>query len=495
MSFRKYDKQQVTLQVSKVNINDMLQDLYGAFNELADIQNLQWSLDLPDTISNAWIDNTEFLKAINNVVINAFKYTPSGGKVSLKLEQNDDDYIHILVSDSGIGIPKDKIDAIFHRYFKANNNTDQINPVYGAGIGLSLTKSIVEMYQGMIKVFSKEGEGTTFDVILPCKHSALEGKPHIEFINQSSQDHAVGEYQLISDSISELMLNRKDVNKDGLAIASPIQTDSVSEEKMADADAPTVLLVEDNLDLLQVLCTIFRPIYQILTATNGEDGLEIVQREHPDVVISDVMMPKMKGTDMCAMIKNNIEICHIPVILLTALDMPENNLEGYLLGADDYITKPFDSKLLVARTNNILRSRKMLMDRMGSEGNEKNVMLLATNQLDKDFLDNVINIIEKHLTDDQFDINFLASEMCMGRSSFYNKFKALTGVTPNEFINNHKIFLSAKILLEEPKTTVSEISERLGFTTPNYFCKKFKKQYAKSPSQYRNEHYKKMIGQ
>ncbi|MFA6832865.1 MAG: two-component regulator propeller domain-containing protein, partial [Bacteroidaceae bacterium] len=136
LSFRKYDKQQVTLQVSQVNINDMLQDLYGSFTELADIQNLHWELLLPDTTLNAWIDNTEFLKAINNVVINAFKYTPSGGQVTLKLEQNDEDFLHVLVLDTGIGIPEDKIDAIFHRYFKANNNTQQVNPIYGAGIGL-----------------------------------------------------------------------------------------------------------------------------------------------------------------------------------------------------------------------------------------------------------------------------------------------------------------------------------------------------------------------
>lgn len=479
LMFRKYDKDQVTLQVDKTDANYMLQDLYGAFSELAEKQQVEWKQELTDTPLCIWIDNNELLKAINNVIINAFKYTPAGGTITLGLYQDEAEQVHITVADTGIGIPADKVNEIFNRYYKANNVSEAVNPVNGAGIGLSLSKAIVEMHQGRIDVRSQEGEGTTFDIILPSHREALEGHEHIEFVSTGQCNQPSVMNQLVTDAAEEVMADSSE---------EATETGHTPATGQASEDAPTILLVEDNDELLQVLCTIFRPIYNLLTATNGEEGLAQVQKHMPDLVISDVMMPKMKGTEMCSLIKNNIEICHIPVILLTALDMPENNLEGFLLGADDYITKPFDSKLLVARANNILRSRKMIAERMKIAGDDTNVLLLATNQLDQEFLEKVNKVIEEHLTDGQFDINFLASEMCMGRSSFYNKFKALTGITPNEFINNHKIQSAAKVLLNDPLTSVAIISERFGFNTPNYFCKKFKEQYGKSPSQYRKQY-------
>ena len=248
-----------------------------------------------------------------------------------------------------------------------------------------------------------------------------------------------------------------------------------------------VLLIEDNAELLQLLVEIFSPLYQVSTAYNGEEGLEQIAKGMPDLIVSDVMMPVMTGTEMCKKIKNNLNLCHIPVVLLTALDSVEQSIEGLCRGADDYISKPFNARILLVRCNNLIRNRQLVQSRFAKDAVAE-VDLLATNPIDKNFLERITKIVEQHLDNDELDISMLCRELGVGRTLLHAKFKALTGMTPNEFMLNYKLKKAAQILKNEAHLQISEVSDRLGFGSPRYFTRCFKQQFNVTPAEYRNEH-------
>ena len=245
-----------------------------------------------------------------------------------------------------------------------------------------------------------------------------------------------------------------------------------------------VLIVEDNEELLQILNALFTPFYHVILARNGEEGLQKVNEKKPDLVISDVMMPLMSGMEMCMKIKNNIDLCHIPVVLLTALDSVEYNIEGFQQGADDYISKPFHAKVLLMRCNNLIRNRLLLKNQLTKQI-DFDVRLLATTSLDQQLLDQIVEIVDKRMGELDFDVNMLARELNMGRSSFFTKIKNLTGMTPSEFIQNRRINRAATLLRERPDLLVNEISDQLGFVSTVYFSRCFKAKFGVSPTQFR----------
>ena len=247
-----------------------------------------------------------------------------------------------------------------------------------------------------------------------------------------------------------------------------------------------ILIVEDNEELLQILNTLFTPFYQVILAGNGEEGLRKTIEEKPDLVVSDVMMPVMSGMEMCMKIKNNIDLCHIPVVLLTALDSVEYNIEGFQQGADDYVSKPFHARVLLMRCNNLIRNRLLLKSRLTQQG-DFDVQLLASTSLDQKLLNRIVEIIDEHMGDQDFDVNILARELNMGRSSFFAKMKNLTGMTPSEFIQNQRIKRAAVLLQERPDMLVSEISDQLGFVSTIYFSRCFKTKFGVSPAQFRKK--------
>ena len=248
----------------------------------------------------------------------------------------------------------------------------------------------------------------------------------------------------------------------------------------------TLLLVEDNPDLLQTLKNIFDPFYRVITATNGKEGLSATFEHKPDIIISDIMMPEMNGTEMCLKIKSNIDLCHIPVILLTALNSTEQNIEGLNRGADDYITKPFDTQILLARTNNLVRNRLLIQHQLKKQPISE-VDLASINPLDQQFLQKVDEVIEQHIDDVEFDIPKLCQEVGMGRSLLYSKFKALTGMTPNNFLLNYRLKYAATLLQKYPTLPIAEVSDRSGFSSPLYFSRCFKNQYGETPQNYRRK--------
>ena len=380
---------------------------------------------------------------------------------------SDENEVHIKVIDTGIGLSADDVSHIFDRFYQAENGKQVARANPGTGHGLALSKSIVLLHHGDIVVQSQVGYGTIFTVTL------LKGKGHFE-----NDKNAI-----LLESPDEPMIK-------GGSLPNSVSSEEYEEMDKAfpglKAGSYKVLIVEDNEELLQILNTLFAPFYQVILARNGEEGLQKAKEENPDLVVSDVMMPLMSGMEMCMKIKNNIELCHIPVVLLTALDSVEYNIEGLQQGADDYISKPFHAKVLLMRCNNLIRNRLLLKSRLTKQV-DFDVQLLATTSLDQQLLNRITEIVDQRMGEPDFDVNALARELNMGRSSFFTKIKNLTGMTPSEFIQNQRINRAATLLQEQPDLLVNEISDRLGFASTVYFSRCFKAKFGVSPARFRKK--------
>lgn len=458
LDFRKFDQHYIQLKLSEQSLNSFLEEVYLSFSAYADQKQISYYFyPLPEK-TLIYIDEWQMRKVLFNLLSNAFKHTPDGGTITLSVSQNKEEEVIITVEDSGNGISKEDLKRIFDRFFQADNQNR-----IGSGIGLALTKSIVEMHHGAIGVESSLNQGSRFTVTLPLGRQCFENDLEVTFVQ--STDPVVMENSLPTpDFIKEF---------------NPPMGDAEKKYK--------VLLVEDNTELLQLLVEMFSSLYQVYTAGNGEEALEQVNKEIPDLIISDVMMPVMTGTEMCKKMKNNLTLCHIPIILLTALDSVEQSIEGLCRGADDYITKPFNAKILLVRCNNLIRNRLLIQSRFAKD-TVAGVDLLATNPIDKNFLDKVTKVIEQYIDSEELSISILCHELGVGRTLLHAKFKALTGMTPNEFILNYKLKKAALMLKNETHLQISEVSDRLGFGSPRYFTRCFKHQFNTTPAEYRKEH-------
>ncbi len=469
LDFRKFDQNHITLKIAEQNLVDFTREIYLSFLEYAKQRNITYCFSCNVQHIDLWFDARQMEKVFFNLISNAFKYTPKGGTIEIAIREDDD--VHIVVTDNGTGIAAEESRHIFDRFYQAGNEQKNKEMMPGTGIGLALTKSIVEKHHGSISVESEVGRGSIFSVQL------LRGKEH--FLNDEHIRFAP------KDSNSELIAN---------SMPSPIEieevtlgVDEMEPEQLANTDTQTytLLIVEDNEDLLKVLQQLFTPFYKTLVARNGRQGLEMTVTEKPDLIVSDVMMPEMTGTEMCIQIKNNIDTCHIPIVLLTALNTIEQNIEGLNRGADDYITKPFNARMLLARCNNLIRNR-LLIQQQFTRKPISEIDLTAINPLDKDLLKQTVKIIDEHIDDPEFDIPQLCKELGMGRTLLYAKFKALTGMTPNNFMLNHKLKKAAAMLRSHPEMQVAEIAYSLGFGSPIYFSRCFKSQFNTSPQSYRS---------
>ncbi len=333
------------------------------------------------------------------------------------------------------------------------------------------------MHHGTILVESTPGYGSIFIVRLQ------KGSAHF-----TEEERTEGRQEKLPENLIP----------DTVAFTDHMEEFSDTEQKevlIKGDDSPrTILLVEDNEELLQILASLFSPIYRVLLARDGKEGLEKAREERPDIIVSDVMMPEMSGTEMCLKIKNDFDVCHIPVVLLTALTSAEQNIEGLQRGADDYINKPFNAKVLLARCNNLVRNRIILQKKF-SQQKDFDAQSLASNPIDQKFLDTVNSIIEKNLDNIDFDMNMMARELGLSRSSLYAKFKALTGMTPNDFVLSCKLKRAAAMLTGNPDLQIADISDRLGFGSPRYFTRCFKAQFEITPAEYRKKSEKEKEGE
>lgn len=464
LDFQKLESDVIKLKVQKRNLIPLLSEIYYSFEELAKEKSLsyQFSLDKEEGVSaDCWFDQVQLQKVIYNLLSNAIKFSQKQGFVELIVTQ-EEDWIIIKVIDNGVGISKDALSRIFDRFYRDDTSTDY---AVGSGIGLSLTKSIVELHHGTISVESRLEYGSIFTVRLPKGANWFESDPNVSACSPQNMGNEV------EDVVSET--------------PSDIVSIHAGQEKEKGTDR-SILIVEDNPDLLQLLSSLFAPMYKVSLAVNGAEGLEKALEERPDIILSDVMMPVMSGTEMCMRIKNNFDICHTPVVLLTARTSVEHNIEGLSMGADDYISKPFNTNVLLARCTNLIRNRRLLQKRF-SDQIDFTTDTLATNKLDQQFIDQANRIIEVNVGNNDFSVDLLAKEMILSRSSLYAKFKALFGMTPNEYILNTKLKRAAALLTLDPQQQIVEISDTLGFSSSSYFIRCFKEKFHSTPAEYRKQ--------
>ena len=380
--------------------------------------------------------------------------------------------IEIKVADSGEGIPQESIPLIFDRFYQVKAESSSPS----SGIGLALAKGIVELHHGTIDVKSAVGYGSVFTVSLPKENPFLQDENAVWDETQPAMTEGLPADHPIEGMDEEIAA------PDGMAEGADGGT--------AGEDRDCILLVEDNEELLQIVTDLLSPRYRVIIAMDGKAGYDKVVDEAPDLVVSDVMMPVMTGMELCKKVKNNFDLCHIPVILLTAMTSDNSKIEGMQCGADDYIEKPFNNKLLLSRIANLLRNRKLLKRKYGtatpdSATEESEVPALALTPMDARFLSQLDEVVKAHLSEPDFDVNQLARALCLSRSSLYNKLKALSLVTPNEYILNTRLKVAAELLKQKPEMQITEIAYQVGFNSLRYFRHCFKASFNRTPQEYR----------
>ncbi len=458
IDFRKQEQGFMKLRVARQDIVVFINEIYLSFKENADYRQIRFSFQTSCPSAEIWFDGNQMLKVFNNLISNAFKYTHAGDSIDIIIQCNPGD-IEIWIKDTGIGISKEGQDKVFDRFYQEENKKSSVNT--GSGIGLALAKGIVELHKGNIRVESELDHGSTFIVTLPRAYSFAEGEVVAE-----EADSPIPKFT-----------------------TDPFDTEQISSilEELPDSfrnNQPKIFIAEDNDELREMLTGIFAPLYEVKTMADGENAFEMIREWQPDIVLSDIMMPKVSGTELCAHLKSDMETSHIPVVLLTAQTDIEHNIEGLRLGADDYITKPFNIRILITRCNNLVNGRRILQEKFGKQPVFSS-MLVATNPLDKEVIEKAQAIVEKYLDDSEFDINAFAREMALGRTKLFAKIKGITGQTPNEFILNIKLKKGAFWLKNVPGMSLADIAYSLGFSSTRYFSKCFKETFGIAPLLYR----------
>lgn len=456
LDFRKQELGYMTIKVSEHNIVDFVYENHLLFQEYALQRNITFKFNKTHDNILLWYDKKQLQKVMNNLISNAFKHTKEGGEITVSVRKAHKEVV-IEVTDNGSGIFQKDIEKIFDRFYQIDQPASSST---GTGIGLALTKGIIELHHGSIEVYSEPDEETNF-----CVHL------------QTGKEHFIQEQicEVVTDSPIESI------------ILPEIATNLPKEQEVSNSDLYTeqkqeirILIVEDNESLRKMLADIFTSFYQVITACDGKEGWEKVQSERPHIVLSDVVMPNMSGTDLCKFIKNKLETCHIPVVLLTARTTIEYNLEGLRLGADDYITKPFNINILLSRCNNLINNRIMLQEKF-SKYPQETPHILATNAMDKELVDKAMRVIDRYIDNVEFNIDILAREMGIARTKLFNKLKDITGQTPYDFIVTIRLKRAAIMLKEHPEFNISEVSDNLGFSSPRQFSKSFKEKYRITP--------------
>ena len=462
LDFRKQEQGYLKLRVEEQNLVTFTRQIYMCFYEYAQKKEITYRFDSVEETISVWFDPIQLQKVIFNLLSNAFKYTSNKGNITVEVRKVASQAV-VSVCDTGIGIPVEHISKIFDRFYQTDNASSSSSFTLGTGIGLALAKGIMNMHHGKIEVESTVGEGTKFILSLPLGNR-----------------HFSDEEMAVTEGRESLIIPESSVSSYGQLMAEEIK-EPESQKNIDEEDKPTILLVDDNTELLSMLEDIFLPMYNVHTACNGREGLEMAQQIQPDLIVSDVIMPEMSGKDLCYKIKTNVELSHISVVLLTAQTSVEYVVEGLMFGADDYITKPFNIKVLVARCNNLIKNKKRLIAHYAGKVITESPVAEAINEKDKELLTKCVNIVRENFENPDFDVTALASELCMGRSKLYMQFKQMTGLTPNEFILKVKLDEAMSLLTEHPELNITEISVRLGFSSPRYFSKSFKAFFGIAP--------------
>lgn len=462
LDFRKIQNGKMELSLSRFDLPEVLQQWTGDFAMTAQRKKIHLQLDTTHFSSPSDIvaDKEKLARIVFNLLSNALKYTPAGGFIHVSLA-DEGERLRIEVKDSGNGIDKEELTKVFERFFQAKGAAS------GTGIGLALVKSFVELHHGEVRVESEPGKGTCFIVLLPRQQEGFVEEPQSEAADKSSSFSDDGSLQYIDDGERHGGKLQQIISEHG--------------------EKPTILIIDDNNDIRQYERTLLQDYYFVLEASDGREGLEIARKEVPDLVICDVMMPVMDGLEFTQQLKTNTATSHIPVIMLTAKNLEEHRAEGYEQGADSYITKPFHSKVLLARVENLLHQRahlRQLFAQGAAEGKETEEVSRLDDR-DKAFVKQLHDIIKSHMGNSDFGVEDIGAEIGLSRVQLYRKVKAITGSSVVDLLRKARL-AKARRLLEANSMNISEVAYEVGFSSPSYFTKCFKDEYGMLPGDVTN---------
>lgn len=466
MTFQKLDQGKLQLKPQQVEMLSFVKDIYYNFEHLAKKKAIVFTITADRETYTAKVDAGKMEMVLNNLLFNAFKYAPQNGIITINMKTcsvqelpskpvgDSKQWLQISVEDNGKGISATDFGHLFDRYFQSNN------AIKGTGVGLSLTKNLVELHGGIITAQSEPGVKTSFSFYLPINILTSE----------NDANNTLGEHKYVFD------YDINDLVEDSVLLT----TEHLQRNKTKDS----LLLVDDNVEVLDYLEMVFQSQYNIARAENGVEALEYLENHEPDLIISDVMMPEMDGIMLCKELKTNILTSHIPIILLTAKATVANTLEGLKIGADDYVPKPFYPEVLKVKVQNFIETKRRLIEKY--EQTEGGVIIpknITHNPLDEEFMQNVLKAVDANMDNEEFSVEELGSMVAMSRSNLFRKLKAITGQTPVEFIYFIRMNRAMQLLLQR-KHSIQQISFEVGFKSASSFTKSFKKQFGKAPTEY-----------
>lgn len=463
LDISRLESKTVKLQASYSDLMEVVSPIAFSFNSYSGKQFLNFKCIFPEEKVMICFEKNRLEKVVSNLLTNAFKYTPEYGEVTFEIIV-EEKTVQLLIRDTGIGIPKEEHEHIFDRYYRVENSNRP-----GTGLGLALVKEIVELHKGKIEVKSEVDVGSEFRVTL------LKGRDH--FSSEEIVEYDEAEISLEEEKKKELILNQEELTVRDSGPVSDLQEETI----------PLLLVVEDNYEMRSYICKYLERKYKIVEADNGLKAIDIARQLIPDLIISDVSMPKLDGYTLCERIKNDEKTSHIPVILLTGKSSEKHVEEGFSKGADYYITKPFNTMLLELRIFNILQSRIKIRERVLEE-HSRDVTpkeeVMSTK--DKSFIEKIVACIEENISNSEFHIDHLCKTMGMSRMQLYRKLKGIVGLSANEFIRTIRLKKAAQ-LLRQKQYTVAEITYKVGFTDLHYFRVAFKKQFGVNPSDFKEK--------
>lgn len=470
INFERADTYSGNLYVAEYELNTYMEETIDAFRSYANIKHIDLTYESNFRYLNVWLDKDKMDSILKNILSNAVKYTPEGGRVHISVLETEDNW-SIEVKDTGIGIPAAEQKKLFKMHFRGSNAVN--SKITGSGIGLLLVGKLVRLHKGKLSFSSTEGKGFCINITFP------KGRKHFRKATQIPQPAN----ERVVYSAAGVPVNTSSTTPS----TSGITHDKAEQQPPRNSNFQKILIVEDNDELREYLRGTLAEQYTMQVCSNGTEALTIAKEYMPDLIISDVMMPEMRGDELCRTLKSNIETSHIPIILLTALNTDKNIIEGLQSGADEYLVKPFNIGILRATIANLLANRALLRRKYASldlndEKNSTDCINCSTN-LDWKFIATVKKSVEDNMDNPSFNVDMLCNLLNMSRTSFYNKIKALTDQAPADYVRLIRLERAAR-LLKEQQHTITEISEMTGFSDAKYFREVFKKHFNMSPSQY-----------
>lgn len=467
LDFNKLEHNKLPLSVVQTDIKPIISEIVGNFTPGAAQKGINLSIDGPDEPMTTWIDEDKFEKIIYNLLSNAIKFTPVNGSINVKYYASNDvasifpdkkdsidngQYLVVEVADTGIGIPEDSLTYIFERFGQAFPSQKS----GGTGIGLYFAKAMVELHHGFIKAGNKDGAVMT--LAIPMSKDAYS---EIERTAKPDQRQSIDR----KNYLSEYTIHNDDIKQ---------KSDF------------TVLVIDDDYEIINFLTTILQPFYKVVSSYDAMGGYKMIETENPDIIISDIMMAEMDGLQLCRMIKDDINICHIPLILLTAKDTVANQIEGLNCGANAYIVKPFDPAYLLAMIGSLLRNRDNVKQILNTKTEVDQTVSESISGKDKILLEQIYKLFEDNLSNTDVNAADFADECGISRTKFFYKVKSLTGMTPSDYFRTYRLNRAIE-LLKEDKYKISAIAQMCGFGSPSHFSALFKKQFGMLPSEYINK--------